>query len=865
MDTSLFKAMMCAVPALICSVHAGETADSAKTAKELAPVWGLVERIAPQAKEQVLFEIDPSFKGFSFSAKDGKTLIKANSVNNLAAAFGYALRHLGHANFSWNGNRIPANLKLTPPEQELKIADEFLWRFAYNYCTASYTYAFWNQADWRKEIDRLALNGFTHALIQPGLEKVWQLTLRELGYPEEKIKEFIPNPAAAAWWNMGNLEGHSGPISQDVIDREAELGRYIATQMRSLGMQPVLASFVGLVPHDLGDYYKKGDARYIDQGTWVSDIFKRPAVLDPTTQAFQDVAAIWYKNLHKVYGGASNAYGGDLFHEGGNAQGIDITAAAKAVQTARLKAAPDSTWFVQAWSGNPTKALLDGLDRDKVLVVALVRDMKNGHGSASLNYFNTPWIWGELQNFGGNQNLYGSLDVVGSLGKWGSSSEKDNFVGYGLLSEGTETNPMFYEMFFQRFWMPKDKVMTPAEIDTWVTDYLTNRYGSAPQELIDAITAMRASLYNPQWEQEGCTESILCARPGRNVQKASSWSSGKIYYDLTYVQKAANLYLEAAKKNPALLKEETFRYDFVDIIRQFLADTARPLLAATIQAYDTDNKEAFKKNAAHFIGLLRATDALLATDSNWRFGTWYERALAKGKTPEEKANMEMACKRLLTTWSGQIDALNDYANRQLAGLVKDYYLPRWELYFSTLGDALDGKIARDQVDATFYPKVHALELAFEKNKTPYTVQPEGNLLQIATKTMDTFNPVFDKLKPLIKQQAGHKWTLADGSKEFSFDVSDFILEPGTYVATFTWETGNDALEIEEVALYEGTKLIDKDTHPGWTGWEHKGNTYTLKVPELRKNLDTYTIKAKVKGAGNGINSFGRFNFQKKID
>ena len=37
------------------------------------------------------------------------------------------------------------------------------------------------------------------------------------------------------------------------------------------------------------------------QGTWC-DGFVRPIVLDPTTRAFRDVAAVWYRNLLAVYG-----------------------------------------------------------------------------------------------------------------------------------------------------------------------------------------------------------------------------------------------------------------------------------------------------------------------------------------------------------------------------------------------------------------------------------------------------------------------------------------------------------------------------------------------------------------------------------
>ena len=70
---------------------------------------------------------------------------------------------------------------------------------AYNYCTLSYTMAFWSKAEWEPELDRLQKHGFNVALVTAGLPKVWELSLRELGYGEAEIEAFIPDEAAAAW------------------------------------------------------------------------------------------------------------------------------------------------------------------------------------------------------------------------------------------------------------------------------------------------------------------------------------------------------------------------------------------------------------------------------------------------------------------------------------------------------------------------------------------------------------------------------------------------------------------------------------------------------------------------------------------
>lgn len=75
----------------------------------------------------------------------------------------------------------------------------------------------------------------------------------------------------------------------------------------------------------------------------------------------------------KLYGKA-DLFGGDLFHEGGKTGGIDVTDAARRVQTAMKRYNPDATWVIQAWLGNPKKELLAGLDRKNTLIVDLAAE-----------------------------------------------------------------------------------------------------------------------------------------------------------------------------------------------------------------------------------------------------------------------------------------------------------------------------------------------------------------------------------------------------------------------------------------------------------------------------------------------------------
>ncbi len=62
-----------------------------------------------------------------------------------------------------------------------------------------------------------------------------------------------------------------------------------------------------------------------------------------------------------------------------------------------------------------------------------------------------------------------------------------------------------------------------------------------------------------------------------------------------------------------------------------------------------------------------------------RLDRWVEQARNCGQSVVEKDFYEANAKRLITTWGG---IQEDYAARTWSGLIKDYYIPRLQLYFS---------------------------------------------------------------------------------------------------------------------------------------------------------------------------------------
>lgn len=822
-------------------------------------VEALIRRTTPKSASQFQVRALPPGGGerFEIRASNGKIVLSGSTTSAQTSAYGWYLKHVANAQLSWNGDQLHLPARLPAPGAPIAISTPYPNRFAFNYCTLSYTSAFWDWERWQRELDFLATSGFNQVLLTAGMEKVWLQTLREMGYPEAKIRQFIAGPAYAAWWHMGNLEGAGGPLSDAFIENEAQLGRQIVTRMRELGITPVMTGFVGLLPNDIGDYVPDLKADLLPQGTWDGNRYQRPIVLKPTGAQFARVADIWYRNLHRVYGGSSSVYGGDLFHEGGRPGDTPLGKAAKGVQTAMQKASPGSTWVLQGWQNNPLPELLAGLDPQKTRVLQLSRDIRNDNDGSSLRtYDGMPWLWCEVANFGGKNGLYGGVPFMAKLPGFllDPANKRGNMQGVGLLSEGTEQNPLYYDLFFDNLWRSQD-----INIDAWLDDYARRRYGSANSTARKAIgQLMDSGIYSPQQMQNGPTESILFARPAPAPAKVYNNSLGRIYYDKTKIADAAQTLLQAA---PQLKNQETYRYDLVDWTRQVIAELGRPTLEKAMDAYNRKDIEAFNQYSAQFIGLLSDCDRLLASDKHWLLGTWIAGARAKGTTPAEKARMEAGARTLITTWSGHFDDLNDYSHRHWAGLTRDYYLPRWQAFLDDYRAVLEGKQPASTLNNWYKTRRVNADIAFAQATKTYSPRPEGDTVAIAAELLAKYAPLTREYALIEIQNKPYNWKLAKDISEFSFDVGEKMDDAGIYEATFQWKSGQSALQIHSVALYEGDKKIAEDAHEGWTGNENRQNVFRFQVPQLINGLESYTLRAQVSGASS-VNSSGTLKFAK---
>lgn len=695
------------------------------------PVNGLLERIDPGASKKFIIQVKKGQSDFfELDQKGDKVVIRGNNYVNIATGLNWYLKYYAGIHLSWNGMtaKLPESLPKvsTPVRKETNLS----LRYDFNYCTYSYTMAFWDWERWEKEIDWMALHGINLPLAVVGQECVWKNMLEKLGYSKEEINKFIAGPAFLAWWAMNNLEGWGGPNPDSWYTQQEALQKKILKRMREYGIEPVFPGYSGMVPHDAN---KKLGLNVTEPALWNG--FTRPAFLLPTDSRFNEIASLYYKELEKLFGKA-NYYSMDPFHELEDAGSVDFDAAGKAVLKAMKDVNPKATWVIQGWTENPRPEMIKNLNNGDILILDLFSECRPMWGIPSIwkrekGYEQHDWLFCMIENFGGNVGLHGRMDqLLNNFYLTKNNPLAAHLKGIGLTMEGSENNPVMFELMCELPWRPEK--FTKEE---WLKDYLFARYGVRDEKITQAWSILADGIYNCPFgnNQQGPHESIFCGRPGLNNFQASSWSKMQNYYDPTSTEAAARLMLEVADKYKG---NNNFEYDLVDIVRQSLSDRGRIVYNQTIADFKSFDKKSFAAHSQEFLNILLAQDRLLGTRSEFRVGRWIEQARNLGTTPEEKDLYEWNARVQITTWGNRVCAndggLRDYAHKEWNGLLKDFYYKRWAAYWQTLQDVLDGK---PMVELDYY----AMEEPWTLAHNPYASQPEGDCVSIAK---EVFNEVF---------------------------------------------------------------------------------------------------------------------------
>lgn len=689
-----------------------------------SPITGLLERIDKGASRKFVIERLKGEKDFfELDQKGNKVVVRGNNYVSIATGINWYLKYYAGINLSWNGMQadlpevLPPVLKKERHETDLKL------RYDFNYCTFSYSMAFWDWKRWEQEIDWMALHGINLPLAMVGTDVVWKNVLEELGYTREEINAFIAGPGFQAWWLMNNLEGWGGPNPDSWYERQEELQKRILKRMREYGIEPVLPGYSGMVPHNAKDRLGLNVA---DPGRWNG--YPRPAFLQPTDPQFERIAALYYREMTRLYGKASY-YSMDPFHEGGNTSGVDLEAAGKAIWKAMKQANPRAAWVVQAWGANPRPQMIRNLPAGDMVVLDLFSESRPQWGDPASSWYRKEgfgqhdWLFCMLLNYGGNVGLHGKMaHLIEEFYKAKDSSFGKTLKGVGMTMEGIENNPVMYELLCELPWREQR-----FSKDEWLEGYLKARYGKSDSQVSQAWMLLSNTIYNcpAASTQQGTHESILCARPSWKAYQVSSWSEMSDYYDPADVIRAAGMMVDAAER---FRGNNNFEYDLVDIVRQAVAEKGRLMYRVLVDAYKAGDRELFKLSSDRFLRLILMQDRLLATRPEFKVGRWLESARNLGSTEEEKDWYEWNARVQITTWGNRVAAddggLHDYAHREWNGLLRDFYYLRWKTW-------LDEQLKSFEDGQPKAIDFYAQEEPWTLKHNSYASEAEGNPVDIA--------------------------------------------------------------------------------------------------------------------------------------
>ena len=635
---------------------------------------------------------------FELQQEDNRIVICGPNGISMASGLNHYLKKYALVNFN---PLFASNVKM--PERlpaltgRIRRSTSYDVRYALNFCTYSYTMAFWGWKEYEALLDWFALNGVNLMLDIVGQEEVQRRFLREYGYSEEEIGAYIPGPAYLPWFFMQNMSGFGGPLPEKWFEQRVELARRMHDRMQAFGIRPVLMGFAGMVPGDFGA--KHPEASVIEQGLWCG--FSRPAMLrvcgSEGKDCFGPAADTFYAKQEEVFGPITHYYAVDPFHEGGKMGDMDPTAVYHRVQRKMLEHDPQAVWLLMQWQGQITDAKLSGLCRpEQALVLDLQADRRPYH--AMMERHKVPWIWSMVHNFGGRMGVDGDVVTLARdiPAAWQGSSY---MKGIGAAPEAFDSGPIMYDLLFDMAWEDG-----PVDCGQYVREYAKSRYGGSDSHLERAWDIL---LHTAYWKKDmyaqGAGESVINARPSETFRSASTWGHSAFEYDQKALEQALPELIAAYDDYQ---DSETFRYDLVDVAKQILSNAANSLHRQMMAAYYGRNLELFEKLSGKFLDLIRLEDRILGFCPDFTLENWIQasRSVLAGADEQEKDLFEFNARALITTWGdyqNSEDCLLDYSNRQWAGVTESYCLKRWEDFVRRYTDSL--KTGREPEPFAYFP------------------------------------------------------------------------------------------------------------------------------------------------------------------
>ena len=662
-----------------------EYADPITEAETIENVYGIIDRTVGEAYRSWFdLELLPAAENgndyFELSMKDGKVHIGANSGLSLAVGLNHYYKNYAGVHISEQERQTVMPASIVEVEGTVRQETPMEIRYANNYCTLDYTFAFFGEEEFQKEYDWMALNGINLVLDLAGQEAVWIKFLQNFGYSVDDGKDWLCGPSYYAWQFMDNMENYGGPISDDWVRGRLEMARKNQRWKRSLGMQTVMQGYAGMVPENFNDF--QPDVTILEQGTWGG--VTRPPMIRTDSELFDEYSRLFFAAQEWALGDTSDYYGVDPFHEGGiRPKDLTDDTISAEVMNSLLEYNPDAVWVVQHWQSNPTKLLLEGMGenrKDHCLILDLDSHSaaawnRTSYGSTTLSakeFEGTDWVWCTLINFGGNSSMHGNLQKMAD-DIWYARQNAQFMKGVGCISEGSYDNPVLYDLLFDCIWSDEK-----VDVSQWIHNYVKARYGKESEKANEAWSKMLTSIYG-QWIGYGWHFEAMTGDSSSYVNYT---------YSLDQVKEILRLLMEDFD---SLKDSQGYLYDLMDVMKTAVNMYSLEKQEQLREDFAFQDLKAFEKSSQEMLDLFDLADAICATQKDYMVGEWIGRAddWAADMDDWSKDSLPINAKLLITEWNS--NGLTDYVHRTYAGLLKDVYKPQKQNTYEFMKKQLAGE------------------------------------------------------------------------------------------------------------------------------------------------------------------------------
>lgn len=774
---------------------------------------------------------------FETTVKNGKLEIKGSSGVAFCRGFYEFVKSNGAGIYSWSGKRcdLPASLPETPTR---RVVSPFPHHYYFNVVTYGYTMPYWDWNRWEQEIDWMALHGIDMPLALVANEAISRRVFKKLGLIDSEIANYFTGPAHLPWMRMGNLSRFENPLPDEWHQEQIALQHQILKRMKDLGMQPICPGFAGFVPPELKRLFP--NIKMVET-SWGGRFHNW--MLSPEEELFSQIGKMFIEEWEKEFG-ENTYYLADSFNEmeipfppkGSPERQQQLATYGEKVYGSIQAGNPNAIWVMQGWmfgyqrdiwDYETLEALLSKVPDDKMLLLDLAVDYNKNFWKSETNwnfykgFFNKPWVYSLIPNMGGKTAPTGILSFYanGHLEAL-QSPNRGRLTGFGTAPEGIENNEVIYEMIYDAGWRSEK-----TDVEQWLENYSQCRYGKTFPEIKKIWKGLCQSVYGSFTDHP---RFLWQFRPGR-ITKGS-----------VNITEDFNSAIELMAKNSSGFEDnELFTNDFIELTAMYLGEKLEILASNISQCYLYDKKDEALKQEKLFEEIALNMDKLLESHPIYRLEHWIGFARLHGSSPELKDYYEHNARRLITIWGPPVD---DYSARIWSGLIRDYYLPRWQHYFASQKSGKNFDFSQ-------------WEKEWVTGKTG--VSP----VKTYTNPVAAGRALLAKAKPvtLIREygEIAGSWSPSEISsdwKEISWTIPAHKLVSLKGVI-FQYIRGANKLDIEEVTLLADGKEVCKTKQAGTTGIVNRNNYFKLNIPSGTTANNSCFIRAKVRSDGQA-DSFG---------